>query len=114
MPARVKSPDDKPGVEGGVRIITQNILLDMQEMTFFNLDELNEELFARVKELNKKPFAKQNRSREEVFNNEEKQMLIPLPLHDFIRLDRRTVKVAPDCHITYDYCHYSVPSVSCR
>ena len=60
-------------------------------------------------ELNKKPFAKQNRSREEVFNNEEKQMLIPLPLHDFIRLDRRTVKVAPDCHITYDYCHYSVP-----
>ena len=109
MPARVKAPDDKPGVEGGVRIITQNVLLDMQEMTFFTLDELNEELFARVMELNKKPFAKQNRSREDVFNAEEKQMLIPLPLHDFIRLDRRTVKVAPDCHITYDYCHYSVP-----
>lgn len=109
LPARVKSPDDKPNVEGGVRIITQDILVDMQEMTFFTLQELNEELLARVKEVNKKPYSKQDRSREEVFNAEEKPMLIGLPSHDFIRLDRRTAKVAPDCHITYDYCHYSVP-----
>lgn len=109
LPARVKSPDDKPNVEGAVRIITQNILFDMQEMTFFTLEEFNEELLNRIKELNKRPFAKQNRSRAEIFEEEEKPMLIKLPKNDFIRLDRKTLKVAPDCHITYDYCHYSVP-----
>ena len=99
MPARIKTPDDKPGVEGGVRIITQNILIDMQEMSFFSLEELNEELFSRVKELNKKPFAKQNRSREEIFIKEEKPMLIPLPLHDFIRLER-----IKNLHSQQNYC----------
>lgn len=49
LPARVKSPDDKPNVEGAVRIITQSILLDMQEMTFFSLEDFNRELLERIK-----------------------------------------------------------------
>lgn len=109
LPARVKAPDDKPNIEGGVKIVTQEILADMDEMTFFTLDELNKELWTRIDILNSRLFSKRDRSRREIFMQEEKPMLIALPENDFVRLDRQIVRVAPDCHITYNYCHYSVP-----
>ncbi|HJB96868.1 MAG TPA: DDE-type integrase/transposase/recombinase, partial [Candidatus Mediterraneibacter intestinigallinarum] len=40
-PAKVKSPRWKPVVEGHVKIITMHILMDMEDMVFYSLDDLN-------------------------------------------------------------------------
>ena len=37
-PAKVKSPRWKPTVEGHVKIITKHILMDMEDMIFYSLD----------------------------------------------------------------------------
>ena len=39
-PAKVKSPRWKPIVEGHVKIITMHILVDMEDMVFYSLDDL--------------------------------------------------------------------------
>ena len=41
MPAKVKSPRWKPNVEGHVKIVTMYILVDMNEMISYSLEELN-------------------------------------------------------------------------
>ena len=55
-PAKVKSPRWKPTVEGHVKIITMHILIDMEEMTFYSLDELNRVLMEKVATENRRPF----------------------------------------------------------
>ena len=47
-PAKVKSPRWKPVVEGHVKIITMHILMDMEEMVFYSLDDLNRVLMEKV------------------------------------------------------------------
>ena len=41
LPAKVRSLRWKPNVEGHVRIVTMHILVEMEAMTFYSLDELN-------------------------------------------------------------------------
>lgn len=54
-PAKVKSPL-KPVVEGHVKIITMHILMDMEDMVFYSLDDLNRVLMEKVDAENRKPF----------------------------------------------------------
>lgn len=49
LPAVVAGPTFKPNVESSVGHVTRNILMDMDEMTFFSLDALNAELWDRWK-----------------------------------------------------------------
>lgn len=48
MPAKVKSPRWKPNVEGHVKIVTMYILVDMNEMTSYSLEELNAVLWEKM------------------------------------------------------------------
>ena len=108
-PAKVKSPRWKPTVEGHVKIITMHILMDMEEMVFYSLDELNRVLLEKVKEENRKPFEGLSYSRYDLFLKEEKETLLPLPLNTFEYLERKLVKVAQDFSFTFDKVHYSMP-----
>ena len=47
-PAKVKSPRWKPVVEGHVKILTMHILMDMEDMVFYSLDDLNRVLMEKV------------------------------------------------------------------
>ena len=108
-PAKVRSPRWKPTVEGHVKIITMHILMDMEDMIFYSLDELNHVLIEKINAENKRPFEGLSYSRYDLFNKEEKEILLPLPSTAFEYLERKTVKVAQDFSFTFDKVHYSMP-----
>ena len=108
-PAKVKSPRWKPVVEGHVKIMTMHILLDMSEMTFYSLEELNRVLWSMVAEENRRNFQGLNYSRLDVFEQEEKETLLPLPKTHFEYLERKVVTVAPDFSFIFDKVNYTMP-----
>ena len=109
LPAKVKSPRWKPNVEGHVRIVTMHILVEMDEMTFYSLEELNAELWKRMEAENCVNFSKLNYSRRDLFEKEEKEALLPLPETQYEYLVRKKVTVSPDFSFVYDTVHYSMP-----
>jgi len=108
-PAKVRSPRWKPVVEGHVKILTMHILVEMEKMVFYSIDELNRVLQMKVTEENNRHFNGLSYSRTDLFNAEEKETLLPLPLNKFEYLERKTVKVAQDFSFTFDKVHYSMP-----
>ena len=73
-PAKVKSPRWKPVVEGHVKIVTMHILIEMEDMTFYSLDELNKVLWKKVGEENRHNFDGLSYSRFDLFTKEEKEL----------------------------------------
>ena len=96
-------------VEGHVKIITMHILMDMEELVFYSLDDLNRVLMKKVAAENRNPFEGLSYSRYDLFTTEEKETLLPLPPNRFEYLERKTVKVAQDFSFTFDKVHYSMP-----
>ena len=109
MPAKVRKPRWKPNVEGHVKIVTMHILVEMEEMTFYSLDELNAELWKRMEQENRENFQGLSYSRRDLFESEEKDALLPLPDTQYEYLERKSVKVGPDFSFTFDKVHYSMP-----
>ena len=108
-PAKVKAPRWKPTVEGHVKIVTMHILTDMEEMTFYSLEDLNRVLWEKVNEENRANFQGLSYSRLDLFHNEEKETLLPLPPVQFEYLERKMVKVAQDFSFVFDKVHYTMP-----
>lgn len=109
QPAKVRSPRWKPNVEGHVRIIDMHILIDMEEMTFYSLEELNTILWQKMEQENREKFQGLNYSRRAMFLSEEKDALLPLPETVYEYMERRQVKVGQDFSFVYDKVHYSMP-----
>ncbi len=109
MPAKVRKPRWKPNVEGHVKIITMHILVEMDEMTFYSLDELNSVLWQKMEEENNAAFQGLSYSRKDLFEAEEKDALRPLPDTQYEYLERKYVKVSADFSFTFDKVHYSMP-----
>ena len=109
LPAKVKSPRWKPNVEGHVKIVTMHILMDMDEMTFYSLEELNTVLWEKMNRENRVNFEKLSYSRKDLFEKEEKDTLQPLPESQYEYLVRKMVTVSPDFSFVYDSVHYSMP-----
>ncbi len=109
LPARVRKPKDKPNVENNVKIATSWIIAELRNKTFFSLDDLNTAIWERMDWFNSHPFQKKPGSRKSMFLEMEKQHLSPLPPFRFEYSERKEATVAPDFHISYDYCLYSVP-----
>lgn len=109
MPAPVRSPTFKPNVEASVGFLTTAALMDMEEMTFFSLDELNEELWRRIDELNSRNFQGRNCSRRDLYEQEERELLLTLPPSEYQFLERQRVTVYQDFSFVFDYVHYTMP-----
>ena len=92
-----------------MKIVTMHILVDMEDMIFYSLDDLNRVLMEKVAAENRKPFEGLTYSRYDLFATEEKETLLPLPSSRFEYLERKTVKVAQDFSFTFDKVHYSMP-----
>jgi transposase len=109
LPARVQGPRWKPHVENAVKVISEHILIDMREMTFFSLDQLNSVLWERLDELNGQPLTGKDCSRWDVFSQDEREHLLPLPSEPYQYLERKKVRAYQDFHVRFDQNYYSLP-----
>ena len=109
LPARVKRPKDKPSVESSVSNVSTWIIAALRHQQFFSLADLNQGIREKLKELNRKPFQKKPTSREQAFRDEERDLLLPLPVHPFEIAQWKTATVQFNYHITVEKMNYSVP-----
>lgn len=109
IPARRATPRDKSTVEGTVKLVSQQIIAALRDYQCFELEQLNQRIFDRLEKINTTPFQKKPGSRKSVFDEEEKQRLLPLPSTRYTRTEWRTAKVPKDYHIQVKQMDYSVP-----
>lgn len=111
LPARVRKPKDKALVEGTVGIISTWIIAALRNWKFFTIQELNEAILNKLEELHQKPFQKRSSCRLDVFLDEEKPLLLPLPSKEFELAQWKICTVAYNYHISVEKMFYSVPYV---
>lgn len=85
------------------------LIAELCHRTFFTLEDLNAAVWERMDFFNRHPFQKKLGSRESMSLELEKQHLSPLPPIRFEFAERKEATVAPDFHLSYDCCLYSVP-----
>lgn len=109
IPARVKKPKDKPSVEGAVGNISTWITAALRNEQFFSLAELNMSIKEKLKEFNARPFQKKEGSRQRLFFEEERPLLMPLPSSAYELATWKKATVQFNYHISADGMLYSVP-----
>ncbi len=109
IPARVRTPKDKPNAEGTVGNISTWITAALRNEQFFSLVELNRVIREKLEQFNRKLFQKKEGSRLDLFLEDEKPLLSPLPATRFELSDWKTATVQFNYHISVDGMLYSVP-----
>ena len=109
IPARVRTPKDKPNAEGTVGNISTWITAALRDEQFFSIAELNQAIRNKLELFNQRPFQKKEGSRLSLFLGEEKPLLAPLPATRFELCDWKTATVQFNYHISVDGMLYSVP-----
>lgn len=112
--ARPYKPKDKPLVERHVQIVYQRIYAPLRNKTFHSARKINQEIEPLQKEHNNRPYQDGKRSRRIIFEQDEKNVLKPLPEHHFEVKMRKKVKVQKNYHVWLSYDgdpghYYSVP-----
>lgn len=109
IPARVRTPKDKPNAEGNVGHVSTWITAALRNEQFFSLAELNTAIRKKLKKYNDAPFQKKDGSRQQLFLEDEKPLLMSLPATRFELSELRTATVQFNYHIAVDKMYYSVP-----
>ncbi len=109
IPARVRTPKDKPNAEGMVGKISTWIIAALRDEQFFSFAELNRAIREKLELFNSKLFQKKDGSRQSIFLGEEKPLLAPLPATRFELADWKQATVQFNYHISVDGMLYSVP-----
>ncbi len=110
VPARPRKPRDKAKVEVAVQVVQRWILARLRNETFFSLDALNERIAELLEDLNDRPMKTYGgRSRRALFEETDRDALLPLPSEPFAYAEWKHVKVNIDYHVEVDRHFYSVP-----
>ncbi len=109
IPARVRSPKDKPNAEGTVGVISTWILASLRNEQFFSLAELNAAIRQKLYVFSRKPFQKKEGTRYDIYVNEELPVLTPLPKNRYELAEWKQATVQFNYHISADGMYYSVP-----
>ena len=111
LPARSRKPRDKSWVENIVRTVYSRVFAPLRNDTFHSLAELNRAIWQQLEKHNQKPFQGEDFSRSQRFEEQEKQVLEPLPTERFQMKQYRDQRVRKNCHIyiNEDKHYYSVP-----
>ncbi|MFH6960918.1 IS21 family transposase [Flavobacterium aquidurense] len=111
LPARAYKPRDKSLVEGAVKILYRRIYVHLREQKFFSLDQLNEQIWNLLEVHNKKKLTARPYSRLELFTEDEKKELNPLPQERFEIKYQSFATVMQNGHVSLssDKNFYSVP-----
>ena len=109
--ARVGKPKDKPSVEKGVDLSYKRVYAPLRDRDFFSLEDLNYNITKQLDIHNNTDFQRRNHSRDDRFNNEEKQCLGSLPAEPFTIKHVTHAKVQKNYHVILgeDWHQYSVP-----
>jgi len=106
LPCRVRKPQEKGKVEAGIKYIKNNFFLGRK---FITQIELQEQLQNWLIKANNRIHGTTKKIPQQIFDNEEKNKLLPLPEKDFIIPQISQRKVQIDFHIYVNNNHYSVP-----
>lgn len=109
IPARPGKPRDKAKVETAVLIAERWILARLRNHKFFSLAALNDMIVKLLREFNTQPFQQMDGCRKDLYEQEEKAVLRPLPQQSYKLASFLKAKVNIDYHITVKKHHYSVP-----
>jgi hypothetical protein len=110
VPARVAHPKDKASVEGNVGHISTWITAALRKQTYFSFPELNLDIVKKLNDYNERPFQKRPGSRQSVFCEEERDLLLPLPQTHYEIASWKKATVAFNYHLNCaDGHYYSVP-----
>jgi len=112
LATRPRKPKDKAPVENSVKIAYQRIYAPIRKETFTSLPQLNQAILKQLEEHHRKNFQRKTFSRRELFENQERQTLQPLPTLPFFQKHYTRGKVQRNYHIVVgeDWHFYSVPS----
>lgn len=111
IPARAHKPKDKPLVEGLIRILYSRIYAPIRNQIFYSLNEINLAISELLEVHNNTPFSRLDKSRRQIFDQDEKQFLQPLPQTAFDLKYYRKATVQKNCYVMLgqDKHYYSVP-----
>ncbi len=109
VPARVRTPKDKPNAEGTVGIISTWIIAALRNEQFFSLAELNAAIRQKLNEFSSKPFQKKDGTRHGIYLKEELPLLMPLPKTRYEMAEWKQATVQFNYHISVGSMYYSVP-----
>lgn len=111
LPARAYKPRDKSLVEGAVKILYRRIYVNLKERTFYSLDELNDQIWSLLDIHNHRKLTARPYSRFELFIEDEKDKLQPLPQERFEIKYQSFATVMQNGHVqlSQDKNYYSVP-----
>ncbi len=108
-PARPKKPQDKGIVEQAVQGIQRWILAVFRHRTFFSVDEINQAIGPLLDKYNNRVIKFIGKSRYELFEEQEKHQLQPLPANKFMYKEIKVATVDISYHVQLLKCFYSVP-----
>lgn len=109
LPARIRKPRDKAKAEAGVLVAQRWILAVLRHRTFFTLEEMNEAIRELLEKLNTRPLRKLRRSREELFEGQDRPAALMLPDRPYQYGEWKKPRVHIDYCIEVDRHFYSVP-----
>ncbi len=111
LPARVYKPRDKSLVEGAVKILYRRIYAYLKDRKFYSLGELNTEIWRLLDIHNERKLTNRPYSRKDLFLEDEKPVLRPLPATRFEIKYQCVATVMKNGHVLlgHDKAYYSVP-----
>ena len=109
MPARVRRPRDKPSAGNEVWQAATEVIAALRETVFTDFGALKEAVRKKVDEHNSRPFSKREGTRRQVFEEQERPLLRPLPAVPYEVCEWvYGRKVQRNCHVSYKRNFYSV------
>jgi transposase len=116
LPARAYKPRDKSLAEGAVKILYQRIYPRLKQETFYSLESLNERIWEYLDEHNRMKLSSRPYSRYDLFCEDEKDKLKPLPVEGFEIRNQAFATVSRMSHVMLgaDKHYYSVPHLYIR
>lgn len=99
IPTRVAKPKDKSKVETGVKNVYQQIYARMRHQTFSSIQSLNQALKEQCEAFNGRIMKDYGASRQELFNREEKNLLVNLPPTPYELVNQHSLKVQQNNHV---------------
>lgn len=109
LPARVRKPKDKASVENGVQNVERWVLAPLRDRSFFSLGEANRAITPLLDSLNHKEMQHLGKSRRQLFEELDRDALLPLPEHPYEFARWKNARVNIDYHIAFEGHYYSVP-----
>ena len=109
MPARVATPRDRPSAESEVWQAALEIVAALRDEAFTDFSQLKRAVAEKLEEHSSRPFPRREGTRREVFEEQERPLLRPLPAVPYEVCEWVCGRKAQrSCHVAYKRNHYSV------